>query len=114
LLLLIQPVSRAVLNQQPDAQVIIPPHKTAVRSAAGDTQRDNHIRAIDRHGRIAWQKKTGYGFRNCTELAVQRYKRIFGNAMKARVLPQQKTEAWISASALNRMTNLGMPVSVKL
>jgi hypothetical protein len=29
-------------------------------------------------------------------------------------LPQQKTEAWISASALNRMTNLGMPVSVKI
>jgi hypothetical protein len=38
---------------------------------------------------------------------MQRYKRIFGNTMKARALPQQKTEAWISASALNRMTSLG-------
>ncbi len=37
-----EPVFQAVLNQQPDAQMIIPPHKTAVRSAAGDTQRDNH------------------------------------------------------------------------
>ena len=45
---------------------------------------------------------------------MQRYKRIFGNTMKARALPQQKTEAWISASALNIMTNLGMPVSVKI
>lgn len=107
-------VSQAVLNQQPDAQVIIPPHKTAVRSAAGDTQRDGHIKVIVQHGRIAWQKKTGYGLRNYAELAVQRYKRIFGNAMKARALPQQKTEAWISASALNRMANLGMPVSAKL
>jgi len=26
---------------------------------------------------------------------MQRYKRIFGNTMKARALPQQKTEAWI-------------------
>jgi len=69
---------------------------------------------IDQHGRIAWQKKTEYGLRNYAELAMQRYKRIFGNAMKARVLPQQKTEAWISASALNRMTNLGMPVSIKI
>jgi len=34
--------------------------------------------------------------------------------MKARELPQQKTEAWISASALNIMSNLGMPVSVKM
>ena len=109
-----EPIFRAILNHQPDAQVIIPPHKTAVRSAAGDTQRDGHIRVIDQHGRIAWQKKTGYGLRNYAELAVQRYKRSFGNAMKARTLPQQKTEAWISASALNRMTNLGMPVSVKL
>lgn len=91
------PVSKAVLNQQPNAQVIIPPHKTAVQSAAGDTQRDGHINMIDEHGRIAWQKKTGYGLRNYAELAMQRYKRILGNAMKARVLPQQKTEAWISA-----------------
>ncbi|MDB5786599.1 MAG: hypothetical protein JWQ50_6514, partial [Caballeronia mineralivorans] len=26
----------------------------------------------------------------------------------------QKTEAWFGASALNRMINLGMPVSVKI
>jgi Transposase DDE domain len=33
-----EPVSQAVLNHQPDAQVVIPPHKTAVLSATGDTQ----------------------------------------------------------------------------
>ena len=47
-------------------------------------------------------------------LAMQRVKRIFGNTMKARKLPQQKAEAWSSAVALNRMTGLGMPVSVKI
>src|SRR5258708_22805733 len=40
-----------------------------------------------------------YNLRNYAELALQRYKRIFGNTMKARALPQQKTEAWISVSA---------------
>jgi hypothetical protein len=45
---------------------------------------------------------------------MQRVKRIFGNTMKARKLPQQKTEAWASAVALNRMTDLGMPVSVEI
>ena len=46
---------------------------------------------------------------------MQLYKRIFGNTMKARALPQQKTEAWASVPfALNRMTGLGMPVSVKI
>ena len=81
---------------------------------AGDSQRDNHIQVIDQYGRIAWQKKTGYGLRNYAELAVQKVKRIFGNTMKARKLPQQKAEAWTSAVALNRMTGLGMPVSVKI
>lgn len=33
------PVSQAVLDKQPDAKVVVPPHKTA----AGDTQRDAHI-----------------------------------------------------------------------
>ena len=108
------PVSQTVLDQQPDAQVIVPPHKTAVCSPAGDSQRDNHIRVIDQNGRTAWQKKTGYGLRNYAELAVQRYKRIFVNTMKARKLSQQKAEAWASAVALNRMTGLGMPVSVKI
>jgi len=84
--------------------VVVPPHKTAVCSFTGDTQRDHHIQVIAQQGRLAWQKITGYDLRNYAELAVQRYKRIFGNAMKARAMPQQKTEAWISVSALNRMT----------
>ena len=109
-----EPVSKAVLVKQPDAQVVVPPHKSAVLSVAGDTQRDVHIRAIKKHGRIGWQKKSDYGLHSYIELAIQRYKGIIGNCMKARALPQQKTEAWVSASALNIMTNLGMPVSVKI
>jgi len=108
------PVSQAVLDKQPDAEVVIPPHKTAIISIEGNTQRDQHIQAIAQLGRIAWQGITGYNMRNYVELAMQRYKRIFGNTMKARALSQQKAEAWISASALNIMTNLGMPVSVKI
>jgi hypothetical protein len=94
--------------------MVVPPHKTAVCSAAGDSQRDNHIRVIDKLGRITCQKKTGYGVRNYAELAMQRVKRIFGKTMKARKLPQQKTEAWVTAVALNRMTSLGVPMSVKI
>jgi hypothetical protein len=109
-----EPVSRAVLNKQPNAQVVVPPPKNAVCSDAGDTQRDQHIQTIAEQGRIAWQQKTGYNLRSYVELAMQRYKRLFGNTMKARALPQQKTETWISASALNRMTSLGMPVSIKI
>jgi len=108
------PVYQAVAAKQPDATVVIPPHKTAVCSATGDTQRDQHIRTIAQEGQLSWQEKTRYGLRSYVELAIQRYKRIFGNTMKARALPQQKTEARISSSALNRMTQLGMPISVKI
>lgn len=106
--------SQAVLAKQANAKIVVPPHKTAVCSSAGDSQRDRHIRDIIEHGKIAWQKKNDYGLRAHVELAIQRYKRIIGCAMKARVLAQQKTEAWISASALNVMSDLGMPVSVKV
>lgn len=109
-----EPVAQAVLTKQPDAQVIIPPHKSAVLSATGTTWRDQHIATIAQKGRATWQRITGYNFRSYVELAMQRYKRIFGNRMKARPLARQKTEAWISASALNRMTSFGMPVSVKI
>ena len=79
-----------------------------------EVYRRSSVSTIEQHGRIAWQQKTGYGLRNLVELGMQRYKRIFGNTMKARALPQQKTEAWASAFALNKMTSLGMPVSVKI
>jgi hypothetical protein len=35
-----------------------------ISSPAGDSQRDNPIQVINKDGRIAWQKKTGYGLRN--------------------------------------------------
>ena len=109
-----EPVAQAVLTKQPNAQVIIPPHKSAVRSDTGTTWRDQHIGTIAQKGRATWQRTSGYNFRSYVELAMQRYKRIFGNTMKARALARQKTEAWISASALNTMTSFGMPVSVKI
>ena len=43
-----------------------------------------------------------------------RYKAIIGPKLKARKLPQQKTEDGVSVRVLNRMTKLGMPISVKI
>jgi hypothetical protein len=74
-----EPVSQAVLDKQPDAQVIIPPHKTAVISNSGDTQRNQHIQTIAQQGRIALQQKIGYNLHSHVELVMQCYKRIFGN-----------------------------------
>ena len=69
---------------------------------------------ISNQGRMAWQKQTNYGLRALVELAMLRYKTIIGPKLKARALPQQKTEAAVSVCVLNRMTSLGMPVSIKV
>ena len=107
------PVYKAVLDKQENAQVVIPPHRTAILSSHGTSQRDQHIRSLEAHGRMNWQRETGYNQRNYAELAMRRFKCLFGNTLKARALPQQKTEAWIATQALNRMTQIGMPSSVK-
>jgi hypothetical protein len=63
---------------------------------------------------MVWQRQTNYGLRSHVELAMLRYKRIIGNTLKARNLPQQITEAQASVRLLNRMTQLGMPKSVRI
>lgn len=104
----------AVIKKQSDADVIIPPPKHAVINEQNNSQRNDHIKKIEEHGRINWQKETGYGLRSYVELAIQRYKRIIGNKLKARILPRQKTEAQVSVRVLNRMTQLGMPITIRV
>src|SRR5215208_648784 len=111
-----EPVYRAVAERQPDppAAVVIPPRATAVASPSADTaptQRDRHIRTIRERGRLGWQEAVGYGRRSLGETAVSRYKAIIGRDLRARTLPSQKTEAKVGCSVLNRMAQLGMPVS---
>ena len=107
-------LTNAILNKQPDASIVIPPPSNAVISQNGNTQRDHHIRLLEEVGRIAWQKENDYGLRSHVELCMLRYKKIIGPSMKAREIPQQKTEGGIGARVLNRMTSLGMPESVKM
>ncbi len=52
--------------------------------------------------------------RSHVELCVLRYKKIIAPTMKAREIPQRKTEGGIATHVLNRMTFFGMPVSVKV
>ncbi len=103
-----------VLQRHPPARVIIPPRSTAVLSEAGTTQRDDHLRSIRKHGRIGWQRRSGFGRRSLVETAMYRYKTIIGRRLHARSLSNQKTDAKIACNALNRMTSLGMPISVRI
>jgi hypothetical protein len=97
-----------------DADVINPPRSTSVISESGTTRRDAHLRTIEKHGRIEWQRRSGYCRRSLVETAMFRYKTVIGRRLHARTLPNQKTEAKIGCAVLNRMTSLGMPISIRI
>ena len=103
----------AVASRHPDAEIIIPPRATAVPNETATTQHNRHITTIEKHGRMGWQRRSGYNRRSLVETAVYRYKTIIGRRLCARSLFNHRTEAKIACNALNRMTSLGMPVSVR-
>src|SRR5215813_1549503 len=58
-----QPVSAAVEDHSPGAQVIVPPRQVAVLSptaATAPTQREQHVASIERDGVCAWKRTSGY------------------------------------------------------
>ena len=104
----------AVADRHPGAEVIIPPRATAVPNEITTTQRDRHIATIEKHGRMGWQRRSGYNRRSLVEAAIYRYKTIISRRLQARTLPNQRTEARIGCNVLNRMTYFGMPTSVRI
>jgi transposase len=104
----------AMAKRHPEAVVIIPPRATAVESETTATPRDKHLAAIAKHGRIGWQRSSGYNRRSLIETAMYRYKTIIGRRLHARTLPNQRSEAKVGCNVLNRMTRLGMPASARI
>jgi hypothetical protein len=47
------------------------------------TQRDRHLHLIAEHGRMAWQRASGYTVRARAEAATSRWKRVVGDALRA-------------------------------
>jgi hypothetical protein len=86
-------VCDAVTDRHPEADIIIPPRATAVPSTRGATQRDQHIATIEKHGRICWQRRSGYNRRSLVETAIYRYKTIIGRRRYARILSGRQVEA---------------------
>ncbi len=80
-------VLEVVLARNPNAKFIVPPCKGAVTGptvAKSPTQRDQHVLAVDAHGRMNWQKTTAYNRRSKVEASISRYKRVIGDILKSR------------------------------
>jgi hypothetical protein len=104
-------------ERHPDADVIVPPRSTAVLTETAEsapTQRDRHLQNIAEHGRMGWQKRSGYTRRALVETAIGRLKRVIGDALRSRTDQRRRTKTAIAVKVLNRMLELGRPKSVRI
>ena len=107
----------AVIERHPEARVIVPPRSSAVPSAAVETaptQPDRHLQLIAEHGRMGWQKASGYNRRALAEATIGRFKRVIGDGLRSRTDERQATEMDVAVQVLNRMLELGRPESVRI
>ena len=77
------------------------------------TQRDRHLQHSTEHGRLAWQKASGYTARAQAEAATDRFKQVIGIALRSRTDDRRATEVDIAIHVLNRMVQLGRPSYVR-
>ena len=98
------------------ARVVVPPTKTASLSRRGARSgaRDRTIRRVKALGRRRWKKASGYHQHARVENAFFRYTSIVGDCLRARSSSGQRREAVLACNVLNRMTELGRPVSYRI
>ena len=95
----------------------MPPRSTAVLSQTAQsapTQRDRHLQHIADHGRMAWQKASGYTKRARAEAAIGRFKQVIGDRLRAHTDARRATEMDVAVHTLNRMLELGRPSYVRI
>ena len=73
------------------------------------TQRDRHLQLIAEHGRMAWQRASGYTKRAWAEAAIGRWKQVIGDRLRAHTDEGRATEVDVAVYVLNCMLDLGRP-----
>jgi len=107
-------VYEAVGHHSPGAEVIVPPRKDAIlpnNYINVPSHRDLHIAEIRVKGRSEWKRQSGYYLQSHAENAFYRYKKIIGGRLRAKNDDAQKREAAIGCAILNRMLEMGEPLS---
>ena len=98
------------------ATVVVPPGRTANVSGHGPRSpaRDRTITLVKTLGRRRWKKASGYHRQSRVENTFFRYKSIIGDGLRARSPAGQGSEVVLGCEILNRMTELGRPVSYRI
>ena len=110
-------VYASVAERHPEAAVVVPPRASAVPSDTAETaptQRDGHLQHIAEHGRMAWQNASGYNKRARVEAAMNRWKQVIGDELRAHTDQRRATEVAVAVHALNRMLELERPSTIRV
>jgi hypothetical protein len=110
-------VIRAARPGRSPPKIVIPPGKASIPDKDephGGSERERHAAEIAARGRMAWQKRHGYGKRSLVETAISRIKRINGGRLTSRTFGAQKNEVAIHITIANRNITLARPVSVRV
>ena len=109
-------MSTAITERHTGTAIIVPPRATAVPSETAETaptQRNRHLQHIAEHGRMAWQKASGYTKRARAEAGIGRWKRVIGEGLRSHEDECRAAEVKVAIHALNRMLELGRPNCVR-
>jgi hypothetical protein len=77
------------------------------------TRSDRYLQYIADKGRLGWQKLSGYTRRSRVEAAIGRYKQVIGDGLRCHKGGRRATEVGVAVHVLNRMLELGRPLSVR-
>jgi len=118
-------VTASVAARHPQAAIIVPPRANAVPSETAETaptQRDHHLQHVKprgspdiaEHGRMAWQKASGYTKRARAETSMARFKPVIGDGLHSHTDERRAAEVEVAVHVLNRLLELGRPNSVRI
>ena len=91
---------------------IRPPNHLAARKAKTERQQSAEYQRTK--GYHAWRNKNKYGRRELVENTFFRFKNSFGSKFLSRGYDNMKNEMKIKCQLLNKMFEIGKPVSVRL
>ena len=105
----------AVINK--GAKPCFPPRENAARHQPTDEawkSRNRAVGEVRNKGLKKWKEKNNYHRRSLAETTMFRLKKIFGAQAASRLIENQCVELALRCHALNRMSQLGMPDSVRI
>ena len=91
---------------------IRPPNHLAARKA--ETERQQNAEYQRKKGYHAWRNKNKYGRRELVENSFCRFKNSFGSKFLSRNEDNMKNEMKIKCQLLNKMFEIGKPISVRI